>query len=128
MTVRTAIMVPVAWALVQSLGLEKRSRGSALIILTTVEMAVIPGIAFLYGSLSGPVVAASFEAKHLPLTWLGYAQVLTVPTLLLCIMILVVNPIVLRPEKPLTATPTFARDRLRALGSFKTPELITGLS
>ena len=28
MTVRTAIMVPVAWALVQSLGLEKRSRGS----------------------------------------------------------------------------------------------------
>jgi anion transporter len=127
MTVRTAIMVPIAWALVQSLGLGKRSRGSALIILTTVEMAVVPGVAFLYGSLSGPVVAASFAAKHLPLTWLGYAQVLTVPTLLLCILILVVNPIVLRPETPLTATPTFARDRLRALGSFKAPELITAL-
>src|SRR6202451_2301853 len=127
MTVRTAIMVPVAWALVQSLGLGKRSRGSALIILTTVEMAVIPGIAFLYGSLSGPVVAASFEAKHLPLTWLGYAQALTVPTLLLCVLILLINPIVLRPEAPLAANPTFARDRLRALGSFKRPELITGL-
>jgi anion transporter len=127
MTVRTAIMVPIAWALVQSLGLGKRSRGSALIILTTVEMAVVPGVAFLYGSLSGPVVAASFAAKHLPLTWLGYAQVLTVPTLLLCILILVVNPIVLRPEAPLTATPTFARDRLRALGSFKAPELMTAL-
>jgi anion transporter len=127
MTVRTAIMVPVAWALVQSLGLEKRSRGSALIILTTVEMAVIPGVAFLYGSLSGPVVAASFEAKHLPLTWLGYAQVLTFPTLLLCILILIVNPIVLRPEAPLAANPTFARDRLRALGPFKRPELITAL-
>ena len=127
MTVRTAIMVPVAWALVQSLGLAKRSRGSALIILTTVEMAVIPGIAFLYGSLSGPVVAASFEAKHLPLTWLGYAQALTFPTLLLCILIVIVNPIVLRPEAPLAANPTFARDRLRALGSFQRPELITAL-
>jgi di/tricarboxylate transporter len=127
MTVRTAIMVPIAWALVQSLGLEKRSRGSALIILTTVEMAVIPGVAFLYGSLSGPVVAASFEAKHIPLTWLGYAHVVTFPTLLLCILILIINPIVLRPESPLSATPTFARDRLRALGPFKQPELITAL-
>lgn len=127
MTVRTAIMVPVAWALVQSLGLEKKSRGSALIILTTVEMAVIPGVAFLYGSLAGPVVAASFEAKHLPLAWLGYAQVMTFPTLLLCVMILIVNPLVLRPEAPVEATATFAKDRLRALGSFKRPELITAL-
>jgi len=127
MTVRTAIMVPVAWALVQSLGLAKRSRGSALIILTTVEMAVIPGVAFLYGSLSGPIVANSFAAKHLPLTWLGYAHALTFPTLLLCVLILIVNPIVLRPEAPLAANPTFARDRLRALGPFQRPELITGL-
>jgi anion transporter len=127
MTVRTAIMVPIAWALVESLGLQKRSRGSALIILTTVEMAVVPGVAFLYGSLSGPVVAASFEAKHLPLTWMGYARALTFPTLLLCILILIVNPIVLRPEAPLSATPTFARDRLRSLGHFKRPELITAL-
>jgi anion transporter len=127
MTVRTAIMVPIAWALVQSLGLGKRSRGSALIILTTVEMAVIPGVAFLYGSLSGPVVAASFEAKHLPLTWLGYARALTFPTLLLCILILILNLIVLRPETPLAASPTFARDRLRALGTFKRPELITAI-
>src|SRR5215470_7024531 len=91
MTVRTAIMVPVAWALVQSLGLPPRSRGSALIILTTVEMAVIPGIAFLYGSLTGPIVAQSFQIKQIPLTWLGYAQVITFPTLLLCVLILIGN-------------------------------------
>jgi|GEM_PF-660182 len=127
MTVRTAIMVPIAWALVQSLGLEKRSKGAALIILTTVEMAVIPGIAFLYGALSGPVVAAAFETKHLPLSWLSYAQVLTFPTLLLCVLILVLNPLVLKPEAPLNATPGFAREKLRSLGSFKQPELVTAL-
>jgi anion transporter len=127
MTVRTAIMTPIAWALVQSLGLPKRSRGSALIILTTVEMAVVPGIAFLYGSLSGPIVAQAFQTKQLPLTWLGYAQVLTLPTLLLCVLILVINQMVLRPESPLVASPAFARERLRSLGAFQRPELITGI-
>jgi len=127
MTVRTAIMTPIAWALVQSLGLEKKSRGSALIIITTVEMAVIPGIAFLYGSLTGPVVAQSFEAKHIPLSWLGYAQAITLPTLLLCVLVIIFNQIVLKPEAPLKAKPTFARDRLHELGSFKQPELITAI-
>jgi len=127
MTVRTAIMIPIAWALVQSLGIAPRSRGSALIILTAVEMAVIPGLAFLYGALSGPIVQAAFDAKHLPLTWLSYARYLTFPTLLLCVLILIANQIVLRPEKIPEASPQFARDRLRELGAFRRQELITGL-
>jgi di/tricarboxylate transporter len=109
------------------LGLANRSRGAALIVLTTVEMAVVPGLAFLYGSLDGPIVAAAFDVKHLPLTWLGYAQVITFPTLLLCILILIGNQFVLRPEEPLGASPAFARDRLKALGSFRRPELITAI-
>jgi len=127
MTVRTAIMTPIAWALVQSLGLPNRSRGAALIVLTTVEMAVIPGIAFLYGSLTGPIVAQSFQIKNIPLSWLGYAQVITFPTLLLCVLILIGNQIVLRPEEPLKASSAFAKERLRALGSFKRPEAITAV-
>ncbi len=127
MTVRTAIMTPIAWALAQSLGLPNRSRGAALIVLTTVEMAVVPGIAFLYGSLAGPVVAQSFETKHLPLSWLSYAQVITFPTLLLCVLIVIGNQLVLRPEAPLKASHSFAKDRLKALGSFKKHELITAI-
>ena len=71
MTVRTAIMTPIAWALCQSLGLKPKSNGTALIILTTVEMAVVPGLAFMLGSLAGPVVVKAFAAKNLPLTWGG---------------------------------------------------------
>jgi di/tricarboxylate transporter len=125
MTVRTAIMTPIAWALVQSLGLPPLSRSSALIVLTAIEMAVVPGIAFLYGSLSGPIVYASFQAKQLPLTWLSYARVITVPTLLLCALILAGNQFLLRPDFPIQGDHGFARNRLRALGSFKLPEWIT---
>lgn len=125
MTVRTAILVPIGWALVESLGLAPRSRGSALIMITVVEMAVVPGCAFLYGSLFGPVVEGVFQAKHLPLSWLSYSRVLAFPTLLLCALMVVVNQFVLRPEAPLQVPPGFARQRLQALGPIKRTEWIT---
>lgn len=125
MTVRTAIMVPIAWALVQSLQIPERSRGSALIMLTSIEMAILPGCAILYGSLYGPVVESVFQIRELPLTWLEYAKVMTVPTILLCALILLVNPLVMKPEKPLNSPPTFAKEKLKALGPIRRNELIT---
>ena len=127
MTVRTAIMAPIAWAMVQTLGLAPRSKGAALIMITVVEMAVVPGLAFELGSLNGPVVIKMFADKHLPLSWTGYAQVMALPTLILCGLILVLNQLVLRPEAPLRASGDFARTKLAALGSVKRPEMITAI-
>jgi anion transporter len=127
MTVRTAIMAPIAWALVQTLGLPPRGKGSALIMLTVVEMAVVPGLAFELGSLNGPVVIKMFAAKQIPITWTGYAQVMTVPTLIFCGLILVFNQVFLKPEAPLGGSSDFARTKLAALGPFRRPELITAL-
>ena len=125
MTVRTAIMVPIAWALVKSLGLKPHSRGSALIMVTTVEMAVIPGTIVLYGSLFGPFVDSVFKAKNFPLVWLEYAQVMSIPTLILCGLILIVNPIFMKPEEKLNASTSFIKDKLREMGSIKRVELVT---
>ena len=125
MTVRTAIMVPIAWALVKSVGLPPRSRGSALIMITCVEMAVFPGCAFLYGSLFGPVVDQIFHARQLPITWLGYAQVLTLPVLAICVTLIFLNRLTLKPEAPLNVPSSFGRDRLNALGRITRGELIT---
>jgi anion transporter len=127
MTVRTAIMAPIAWALVQTLGLPMRSKGSALIMLTVVEMAVVPGLAFELGSLNGPVVVKMFADKHVPISWTSYAQVMAVPTLIFCGLILLLNQLYLKPEEPLRASSEFAKAKLAALGSFKRPELITAL-
>src|SRR5712692_7445216 len=125
MTVRTAIIVPIAWALVQSLELAPRSRGAALIMISSIEMAVVPGCAFLYGSLNGPVVDSLFQSKQLALSWLSYAQVLAFPTLLLCVLLIAVNPLVLRPDSRLEVSSAFAKRELRALGAIKRDELIT---
>jgi anion transporter len=127
MTVRTAIMVPIAWALVKSLDLQPRSQGSALIMLTTVEMAVVPGCGLLYGSLFGPVVDSLFQVKHLPLSYLAYARILELPTLILCALIVFGNQWVLRPERALDSSPEFVRNKLRELGSMGRAETITAV-
>ena len=70
-------------------------------MITAVEMAVVPGLAFLLGSLNGPVVIKMFGAAHVPISQGSYAEVMTLPTLVLCGMILVLNQLLLKPEEPL---------------------------
>ena len=125
MTVRTAIMAPIAWSLVQTLGFKARSHGSALIMITVIEMAVVPGLAFKLGSLNGPVVVTMFNGKHLPLTDGYYMEVMLLPTLIMCGLILVLNQLLLKPEEPIRVSKDFAKGRLRALGGFKRAEAIT---
>ncbi len=127
MTVRTAIMLPIAWALTQALNLEPRSRGTALIVLTTVEMAVVPGCGLLYGSLFGPVVESVFRSRDLPLSWLAYAGVIGPPTLLLCALIIAGNLLALRPQTPLAASRDFIRGKLKELGPVQRAEWITAV-
>jgi anion transporter len=125
MTVRTAIMVPIAWALVESVGLVPQSRATALIMLTAVEMAVLPGCAILYGSLFGPVVESVFQAKSFPLTWGGYAQIMAVPTTVLCTLLLFTNQMVLKPGRELAVPRAFAAEQLKTLGPIQRSEWIT---
>src|SRR5215468_6392730 len=127
MTVRTAIMVPIAWAVVQSLGIKPGSKGSALIILTTVEMAVVPGVGLLLGSLNGPVIQNVFQQKNLPLSYSGYAGVMAVPTLIICVLIIIANQLMLKPDAPLNVSSGFARKELQAMGSMKQSEMITAI-
>ncbi len=124
MTVRTAIMAPIAWSLVQTLGLAPRSRASALIMITVVEMAVVPGLAWELGSLNGPVVVSMFAAKKIALTWGGYAQVMMVPTLVMCALILALNLMLFKAEAPIRVSRDFASGKLKALGAIKRNEMI----
>ncbi|MCL2689597.1 MAG: anion permease [Chitinispirillia bacterium] len=127
MTVRTAIMVPIAWALVKSLGLKPQSRSSALIVLTAVQMAVIPGLAVLFGSLFGPFVDSMFKTGGFSLSWFGYFKVMAVPVLILCGLILLLNPLFMKPEEKLRVASSFVKDKLRELGKIKRAEWITAV-
>jgi len=125
MTVRTAILVPIAWALVQTLGLPHRSRGSALLMLSTVEMAVVPGCATLYGSLYGPLMVQLFQTQGFPIEWWAYARVLAVPTIIWSVLLLAGNWIALRPEQELQVGQEFVRSELKKMGPMRFQEMVT---
>jgi len=125
MTVRTAILVPIAWALVQTLGLPPRSRGSALLILSCMEMAVAPGCATLYGSLWGPVMVQLFQTQGYRLEWWDYTRALAVPTLLWSLLLLLGNWLVLRPDQELSVEKGFVRAELSKLGHLSRQEFVT---
>lgn len=127
MTVRTAILIPIAWALVQALGLPLPGRGSALIILSAFEMAVLPGCGLLTGALWGPYLAGLFANQGLPIGWLEYAQAMFVPTLAWCVMVLAANMLALRPEGGLGVTHSVVSAELAKLGPMSRNERLTAL-
>jgi anion transporter len=132
MTVRTAIMVPIAFALVQAIKLPLPSSGAALIVLGAFEMAVVPGCAVLTGSLFGPFIAGLFATAGLPVTWLEYARVMALPTVIWCGLILVANLMVMRPPLAAGMNTDMIRAEMEQLGSMSRAErqtaIIIGLS
>jgi hypothetical protein len=127
MTVRTAIMVPIAFALVQAVGLPLPSPGAALIVLGAFEMAVLPGCAVLTGSLWGPFIAGLFATAQLPLTWFGYARVMVLPTVVWCGLLIAANLVVMRPSGTTVMNREAARAEIAKLGRLRRPELFTAV-
>jgi divalent anion:Na+ symporter, DASS family len=127
MTVRTAIMVPIAFALVHAIELPLPSRGAALIVLGAFEMAVLPGCAVLTGSLFGPFVAGLFANAGLPITWFEYARVMALPTAIWCGLIVGTNLLVMRPPAMSSMSRQVVREQVRQLGSMSRAELMTSV-
>jgi anion transporter len=127
MTVRTAIMVPIAFALVQAIELPLPSRGAALIVLGAFEMAVLPGCAVLTGSLFGPFVAGLFANAGLPITWFEYARVMALPTVIWCGLVVAANVMVMRPPAMSSLSRQVVREQMQQLGPMSRPELMTAI-
>jgi di/tricarboxylate transporter len=125
MTVRTAIMVPIAFALVQAIKLPLPSPGAAFVVLGAFEMAVLPGCAVLTGGLWGPFIGGLFENARLPLTWFGYAQVMAFPTFVWCLLVLAANLFILRPPHSPGMSHDIVRAEIAQLGPMSRSEALT---
>ncbi len=63
-TVRTAIMMPIAVTCCDLAKLPNGSRGRALILLTALSMAMVPGAGWMTGTLVGPTLVGLYNATE----------------------------------------------------------------
>ena len=107
MTVRVAIMIPIAVQCCELCGIKKSSRAQSLIMLTVFAMAILPGSGWLTGVLWGPIVQGFYN--RVPElsgvinfdTWLS---MMLLPQLIVSLLLVLASFIFLRPEDKITNT------------------------
>ena len=104
-TVRVAIVMPIAVQCCELCNLEKGSKGNSLILLTAFGMALIPGSGWLSGALWGPIISGMINA--IPsmeglVTFDSWFSVLFVPMILTTILMIIGSLFVLKPDEKLS--------------------------
>jgi anion transporter len=105
MTVRVLIVLPIAVQCCELFGLEKKSKGNSLILLTAFAMALLPGAGWLTGTLTGPVLMGMYNAVPAMqdlVTFDSWFKVLFIPMEIVSVLLVVGGYFVLKPEAPLS--------------------------
>jgi len=105
MTVRVAIVMPIAVSCCELCKLEPGSKGNSLILLTAFSMALIPGAGWLIGSLTGPVLSGAYDAVPELMGMLNFDSwffVAFLPVEVAAVLMLSGSLIFLRPKEKLS--------------------------
>jgi di/tricarboxylate transporter len=129
MTVRVAIMIPIAVNCCELCELKPGSKGNSLILLTAFLMALIPGEGWLTGSLTGPVIQGSFESVDAlkgMITSSSYLKTCIIPLELTAVLTLIGSIILMKPKE---AMPEAAGKAIREtkLEKISRDEIITAV-
>lgn len=127
-TVRLSVVMPIAISVVEGCKLADRSRGSALICLVAWGTAVLPGTAWLTGSLWGIFMMGFYPAAMKPLvTFDSWFQYMAVPWFIVTILFLVLIYIILKPKEALSISRDAFREQYATLGKITHQEIITAI-
>jgi anion transporter len=127
-TVRIAIVMPIAMNLVEACKLPERSRGSALICLVAWASALIPGTGWLTGSLWGVFMLGFYPAEIKPLVTFGsWFEYMAVPWTIATVLFMALLYLVMKPKEPLAIPRDAFAKQYAALGKITRQEVITAL-
>ena len=127
-TVRLAIVMPIAVSFIEACKIPERSRGSALICLTAWAAALLPGIGWQTGSLWGIIMPGFYPPQMRGLAtadvWFRY---MAVPWFTITLIFLILLYIVFKPKGPLKLKREVLEQQYKALGTIARQEIICGV-
>ena len=123
-SVRIAIVIPIAVAVLEICRLQYGSKGAALILLSAWSMAIIPGSGWLTGSLWGPAAIGFFSgtpALQGVIEFDAWWKAMLVPSAVLSLLFILGLYRVMKPSGDLKIDREAFRAELKSLGvmSFK---------
>jgi len=104
-TVRVAIVIPIALQCCELCMIKKGSRGNSLILLTAFAMALIPGSGWLSGLLGGPIIQGMFNAipeLEGTVTFSSWFGILFLPMMIVTVLVAVGGLIILKPAEAIS--------------------------
>jgi anion transporter len=123
-TVRLAIVIPIAFSLVEACKLGDRSHGSALICFVAFGTALLPGIGWQTGSLWGIFMMGFYPPEVRPLVTPGtWFQYMSVPWFLISILFVVFVYFAFKPKEPLQLDRKAFKEQYAALGKVTKDEV-----
>ena len=125
-TVRIAIVIPIAIGIVEACKLEPKSKGAAFVTLLAWGMCVFPGTGWLTGSLSGPIVSGFLPADmKVFATNADWIRVLIVPWMIITILYAVLSFVIARPKQPIGIDSSVFQEEYKSLGPMSRNEIIS---
>lgn len=123
-TVRIAIIMPIAISVVEACRQEFRSKGAAFITIIAWAMCLFPGTGWLTGSLTGPIMLGFMppELKSL-VTFDSWLQILFVPWMLITVIFVVLVYLVMKPKESIGITKDTFKEQYAALGPITRDEI-----
>ena len=103
MTVRVAIMIPIAVQCCELCGIKKNSKGQSLVMLTAFAMALLPGSGWLTGVLWGPIIQGFYNnvsGMAGIINFDSWLSVLLLPMIIISLLVVVISYFILRPGTP----------------------------
>jgi len=128
-TVRIAIVIPIALECCELCQIKKNSRGNSLILLTAFAMALIPGSGWLSGLLGGPIIQGMYNAVpglYGLVTFSSWFSVMFVPFMLVTVIVAVGGLFLLNPKEKIPAT-VAAAIKNYPLGKMTKQEIIASI-
>ena len=104
-TVRVAIVIPIAVQCCELYKLEKGGKGSSLILLTAFAMALLPGSGWQSGALWGPIISGMINAVPQTqglVTFDSWFAVLFVPMVITTALVIAGSLFVFKPKEALS--------------------------
>jgi anion transporter len=124
-TVRIAIVMPIAVSVVEACKQSPGSKGSAFITIIAWAMCLFPGTGWLTGSLTGPIMLGFLPAELKPMaTFDAWFQILALPWLIVTVVFVILIYITMRPKEAIGIPRDTFRAQYSALGPITKNEII----